>query len=194
MEQKSYTNLDILRTKRMSTDWVAKILDCSPSTVRSWVKKGMFTRQESVSYGFDVCPTKINTYSIERVLEWLKENNKSKYVNILEEYLNKPYKCESCLYTLKKFESESNDAILKHDSKYGGGRIYICYDCYMNRIASEELGIHEENGILRSEVIYSIVEKDWRIYEYALEYAKYINKSMDMLIDREYEETVFIFK
>lgn len=194
MEFKEFTNLDILKTKRMSTDWVAKILGCSSSTVRSWVKKGMFSNQDSISYGLNMCPTKTNSYSITKVLEWLKLNNKTKYVNILEEYLSKPYKCESCLYILKKPECESNNAVLKHNSIYGGGGNYICYDCYMNRIAEEELGMHEEDGVLKSKYIYCIVEKDWDTYSYALEYAKYKNKDLEMIVDRENEETIFIFK
>lgn len=194
METKEFTNLDILRKRRMSTDWVAEIVGCSPSTVRSWVKKGMFSRQDSISYGFNICPTKTNVYSITKVLEWLKENNKTKYANTLEEYLNKPYKCESCLFILKKPENECNNSVLEHDSKYGGRGHYICYDCYINRIAQEELGIHEDNGVLRSKDIYHIVEKDWDTYSYALEYAKYKNKNVEMIVDRKNEETVFIFK
>ena len=192
-EVKNFTNLDILRTKRMSTEWVAEITGCSPSTIRSWSRKGMFHRQDSVSYGFNTCPTKFNVYSIVRVLEWLKENNKVKYANALEEYLNAPYKCESCLFILKKPENECNNSVLEHDSKYGGRGHYICYDCYMNRIAKEELGVYEKDGVLRCD-IYHIVEKDWAIYSYALEYAKHINKSLEMIIDKEYESTTFVFR
>lgn len=185
MKSKEYKNLDILRNKRMNTEWVSEIIGCSPSTVRAWVKKGMFSKQDYVSYGFNACPTKSNTYSIIKVLEWLKDNNKNKYANILEEYLSRPYECESCC---------TNNAVLTHRSKYGGGGYYICYDCYMNRISKEELGVYEKDGLLRSKNMYCIVKEDWDIYNYALEYAKYINKNLEMIIDKKEKDIIFVFK
>lgn len=196
-EMKEFTNLDILKSRRMGTEWVAEVVGCSPATIRSWAKQGMGHRQDSISYGFNVAPTKSNVYSIVKVLEWLKETNKTKYANALEEYLNSPYQCEQCSYIKRRNpeqEVKVNNAVLTHRSQYGGGGYYICYDCYINRIAIEELGVHEEEGVLRSKDIYHIVEEDWDTYSYAVEYAKYKNKSLEMIVDKENEETMFIFR
>lgn len=191
METKLYTNLDILRKEIMDTKWVAKILNCSPSTVSGWARKGMPSSSDYL--GSSIYPVKRNLYYITDVLKWLKENNKTKYAEALEKYLNEPYKCECCLYKLKKSKDNSNNAVLRSDSRYGGSINYLCYDCYMDRIASEELNIYEENGVLKTKTIYYVVEEDWDTYEYALEFAKYKNRNMRMIVDKENEETIFIF-
>ena len=103
-------NKDVIKT--VGTRNLAKILNCSESTINNWTKKGLGKRQEKMSTFNDIACNKVNYFKLDTVRLFLIENKKDKYLNELDEYLEQDYKCRLCCCNVATMKSiDANEFI-----------------------------------------------------------------------------------